>query len=126
MPRPVHFEIHSSDPKTAIKFYGYLFGWTFQRYAPMEYWLVNTGEGEGINGGLMKRLGGGPVDGAAVNAYVVTIGVPSCKDYFEKAKKLGAVVALDLHAIPDVGWQAYVKDPDGNIVGLHESDSSAK
>jgi predicted enzyme related to lactoylglutathione lyase len=29
-------------------------------------------------------------------------------------------------AIPGVGWQAYVKDPDENIVGLHQPDPGAK
>lgn len=126
MPRPVHFEIHSADPATAQKFYGELFGWKFQQFAPMDYWLIDTGAGEGINGGLMKRMGGGPADGAAVNAFVVTVGVDSCGEAFTKAKSLGAAVALDLHAIPGIGYQAYVKDLDGNILGLHERNPAAK
>ncbi len=126
MPRPVHFEIHATDPKAAREFYGALFGWTFTQFAPMEYWLIDAGPGEGINGGLMKRLGPAAPDGAPVNAYVVTIGVESCKEAVEKAKSLGAAVALDFHAIPGIGWQAYVKDPDGNILGLHERNPAAK
>jgi predicted enzyme related to lactoylglutathione lyase len=29
-------------------------------------------------------------------------------------------------AIPRVGYQAYIKDPDGNILGLHQPDPNAK
>jgi predicted enzyme related to lactoylglutathione lyase len=28
--------------------------------------------------------------------------------------------------IPGVGWLAYVKDPDGNILGLMQTDPGAK
>jgi predicted enzyme related to lactoylglutathione lyase len=28
-------------------------------------------------------------------------------------------------AIPGVGWQAYIKDPDDNILGLHQADAGA-
>jgi hypothetical protein len=28
--------------------------------------------------------------------------------------------------VPGVGWLAYVKDPDGNICGIMQADSSAK
>ena len=31
MPRPVHFEIHATDPQRAIRFYTQLFGWTFTK-----------------------------------------------------------------------------------------------
>ena len=39
-------------------------------YMPGEYWLIDTNGG--INGGLVKRRGPAPVDGAPVNAFVVS------------------------------------------------------
>ncbi|MBV8792796.1 MAG: hypothetical protein JO237_12195, partial [Pseudolabrys sp.] len=53
MRRVVHFEIHAADPERAIRFYGGLFGWQFQKFAgPMDYWVITTGTGDntGING----------------------------------------------------------------------------
>ena len=38
----------------------------------------------------------------------------------------GGTLALTKMAIPHVGWVAYVKDPDGNIFGLHQADPSAR
>jgi predicted enzyme related to lactoylglutathione lyase len=126
MPRPVHFEIHASDPEKLVAFYTRVFDWKFNHLPHINYWLIDTGAGEGINGGLMKRLGPAAPEGAPVNSYVVTIGVPSVDDYLKRALDAGATVALAKMPIPGVGWQVYVKDPDGNILGLHQADASAK
>jgi predicted enzyme related to lactoylglutathione lyase len=125
MNHPVHFEIHADDPEKLVAFYTSVFGWTTQAIPEMQYWLIHTGEG-GFNGGILKRRGDPPVNGAAVNAFVVTLGVESVDDMFAKAIAAGATEALGKMAIPGVGWQAYIKDPSGNILGLHQVDSGAK
>ena len=129
MPRVVHFEIHASNPERAIAFYQKVFGWTFQKWeGPMPYWLVMTGpDGQpGINGGLVQRQGGEPVDGQAVNAYVCTIGVESIDSFISAVETNGAKVAVPKMPIPGVGWLAYYKDTEGNIFGMMQEDSSAK
>ena len=126
--RPVHFEIHASDPEKSIAFYQALFGWRFDRYPmPMPYWGVVTGDDKtpGINGGLMQRMGPPPTDGAPVNAWVVTVDVANVDEAFASALKLGGVAAVPKQAIPMTGWVAYVKDPDGNIIGLYQNDPKA-
>lgn len=128
MPRPVHFEIHAVDPERMAAFYSELFGWTIQNWGgPMEYWMITTGpEGEmGINGGLMRRMGAAPVEGAAVNAFVCTVGVEDCDAMVAKALSLGGTVAMPKGPIPGMGWLAYIKDLDGNILGLMQSDEAA-
>jgi predicted enzyme related to lactoylglutathione lyase len=55
MPTPVHFEIHAGDPETARTSYGALFGWVFQQFGDMSYWLIRTGGGRGRDGGLLLR-----------------------------------------------------------------------
>jgi predicted enzyme related to lactoylglutathione lyase len=52
--------------------------------------------------------------------------VASLDAALETALKAGAQVALPKMAIPGVGWQAYIRDPDENIVGLHQADHAAK
>ncbi len=37
----------------------------------------------------------------------------------------GGEIALEKHAIPGVGYQAYFKDNSGIIVGLHQADPKA-
>ncbi len=125
MPRPVHFEIHAAEPERAIAFYRRLFDWKFTRWeGPMPYWLVKTGEGPGIDGGLVPRRGGVTPD-APVIAYVCTIDVPNLDDSLAKALAAGGTLALPKQAIPGVGWLAYVKDTEGNIFGLMQNDPAA-
>ena len=72
MPRVVHFEIPSDDPERATRFYGDLFGWTFQPWGgPEPYWLVSTGApgAPGIDGGLLRRSPKMPVPGVGWLAY---------------------------------------------------------
>jgi len=129
MPRVSHFEIHADDPERAIRFYSGLFGWQFQKWAgPMPYWLITTGPDSepGINGGLMKRMGQPPADGQPVNAYVCTTTVPDLDSRVEWALNSGGTMALPKMAVPGVGWLAYVKDPEGNILGMIQMDPGAK
>jgi predicted enzyme related to lactoylglutathione lyase len=129
MPRVVHFEVHAADCTKAAKFYSDLFGWTITKWdGPVEYWLIKTGEDgtRGINGGMVSRKGPAPADGQAVNAYVCTVDVSNLDEYFAKAQKLGAKVAVPKMPIPGVGWLAYVKDLDGNILGIMQNDPAAK
>lgn len=128
MPRVVHFEIHAAEPERAIRFYSELFGWQFSKFAgPMDYWLIVTGPKEqaGIDGGLIRRMGGAPVDGQAVNAYVCTVDVPSIDASLSAALRSGATPALGKMPIPGVGWLAYLKDTEGNIFGIMQADPSA-
>jgi len=128
MPRVAHFEIHGSNPETLIAFYRDLFGWAFDGWGPQGgYWMIRTGANDepGIDGGLTLRRGDPPVEGAAVNAYVCTVVVPSARDSLEKALALGGVQAVPLSAVPGVGWLCYVKDPGGNILGIMQSDTAA-
>jgi uncharacterized protein len=128
MNRPVHFEIHASDPAKLSKFYADVFGWQVTHMPQFDYYLINTGDndGPGINGGFVKRMGPGAAAGAPVNAFVCSLGVKSVDDAVAKATAAGAQVALAKMAIPGIGWQAYIRDPDENIVGLHQPDPNAR
>jgi predicted enzyme related to lactoylglutathione lyase len=129
--RIVHFEIHVADPERAIKFYAAVFGWAFPKWMENPpYWGVMTAaEGSqevGINGGLMKRRGGSPQEGAAVNAFVCTVQVDDYDSTHEKIVAAGGSIALPKQAIPGMAWQGYYKDTDGNIFGVHQPDPKAK
>jgi predicted enzyme related to lactoylglutathione lyase len=126
MNRVVHFEIHASEPEKLAKFYADVFGWSVNHIPQFDYWILDTGTGDGINGGLLKRRGPAAPGGAPVNAFVCSLGVESVDSVFKKALAAGAVEAVAKHAIPGVGYQAYIRDPDNNIVGLHQPDPNAK
>jgi predicted enzyme related to lactoylglutathione lyase len=125
--RPVHFEIHAADPERAQRFYTTVFDWKFERWGDVPYWVVTTGADgtPGINGGLVQRPGGDPIEGQAVNAWVVTVDVPDCAAYVQRGLEAGGTIALDRHAVPGLGWLAYLKDTEGNIFGLMQNDPTA-
>ena len=120
MPRPIHFEIPVDNPDRAIAFYKQVFDWKFEKWdGPMTYWLVQTGSGAGIDGGLHPRAfpGQGPVN---------TIDVASCDVAVKKIEAAGGKVAVPKMAIPGMGWLAYCTDPEGNTLGVMEMDEKAK
>jgi uncharacterized protein len=128
MSRVVHFEIQATQPQALADFYAELLGWSISKWEGADYWLIDTGpvDKPGINGGLLPRPGGAPAEGQAVNAFVCTAEVESLDDTLAKATGLGATMALPKNPVPGVGWLAYIKDPDGNIVGLLQPDENAK
>jgi predicted enzyme related to lactoylglutathione lyase len=128
MSRVVHFEIHAEDPPRAVRFYERLFGWQFTKWeGQWEYYLIRTGESSqpGIDGGLLRRQGGAPLEGAAVNSFVCTVDVDSVDASVAALPGLGGSVALPKMPVPGIGWLAYGKDTEGNIFGMMQSDPTA-
>lgn len=126
MGRVVHFEIHAAEPARCAAFYAKAFGWACQEIPAIDYWTVETGEGAGISGGIFRRQGPEPADGQPVNAYVSSIAVADVDAAAAAVAAAGGRIVVPRFAIPHVGWGAYFKDSEGNIVGLHQADSSAR
>lgn len=127
----VHFEIPADDVKRAKKFYAEAFGWKFNEF-PMPadsstggepyYGVTTTKSNEkgmaetpgAINGGLMKRMQPG-------QPFMNYIHVSSISEKLELIKNLGGTVCMPKTEIsPGMGWIACFKDPEGNMMGLHE------
>src|SRR5277367_4825692 len=57
--RPIHFEVQADDAARAKEFYEKALGWQIEKAGMpgvgMDYWMVKTGEGPGIDGGLYQR-----------------------------------------------------------------------
>ena len=120
MPRVVHFEINAENPESVLSFYSDVFGWSSNKWdGPMEYWMIDTGEGEGISGGLARKPeNGGP-------GIINTIDVDSVDNYVAKVEQAGGTIAIPKMAVPGVGWLAYFQDPEGNLFGVMQNDTSA-
>jgi predicted enzyme related to lactoylglutathione lyase len=131
MGRLVHFEIHVDEMERAKKFYGEVFGWTFQdwtEYAGMPYFGAVTGNEDepGINGALMQRQSAPPEPNQSVNAFVCTMGVEDYDSTERKILENGGKVAMPKYALPGMAWQGYYIDTEGNIIGIHQPDVNAK
>jgi predicted enzyme related to lactoylglutathione lyase len=131
MGRVVHFEIHVNDMERAKKFYGEVFGWSFQdwsEYAGMPYFGAVTGDEKelGINGALMQRMSASPENNQGLNAFVCTMGVENYDSTETKILNNGGKVALPKYALPGMAWQGYYIDTEGNTIGIHQPDANAK
>mgnify|MGYP001285309726 CR=1 FL=1 len=116
----MHFEIPADDVARAKAFYEKTFGWKIKPF-PMppgqEYFGVTTKKkGEpGIDGGLMKRN----MPGQPFTNYVT---VKSIDAMTRAVQANGGVVVLPKQAIgQNMGWISAFKDPENNIIGLHEA-----
>ena len=123
----VHFEIHAIEPQRLIDYFGRLFGWTFTQFGDAPYWVISTGEGSvgltepgyGINGGLTQRQGPTPEHGAPVNGSTFVVGVDGdIDDLYQQGLQLGGTTAVPLEDMQGVGRVGYLRDPDGNVLGL--------
>jgi hypothetical protein len=119
--RVVHFEMPFDDGARASSFYGELFGWKLQEFGP-EYTIVTTGPSsdEGptepgyINGGMGPRKP--PLD-----RPLVVVDVDDIDETLAAVEERGGAVVSGREAVADMGFAAYFKDPEGNVVGLWES-----
>ena len=121
MNRFTHFELATGDLEKTAAFYREVFGWQIEKWeGPVDYWLVSSGDANtpGINGGLMEA-------GGVFSGTINTVEVADIDAVIAKALANGGELALEKHAIPGVGYQAYLKDNTGIIVGLHQADPEA-
>jgi len=125
--RVVHFEIPFDDGDRARSFYKEIFGWHLVTMPEMGgYTLVTTGpsgdqgptEAGFINGGMLAREQG------ATAGPVVVVEVDSIDVSLEKISGLGGSVVAPKTPVGDMGFAAYVNDPEGNVIGLWETVQS--
>jgi predicted enzyme related to lactoylglutathione lyase len=119
--RVVHFEIPCDNPETTMNFFKEVFGWTFKQSGTEKYWLANTGNenSPGINGGFLKKRD--PKMPLANSIHVENI-----DEAIKKIEQAGGEVVVPKKPIPTVGWLAFFTDPDGNVHGILQYDSTVE
>ncbi|HMU37030.1 MAG TPA: VOC family protein [Marmoricola sp.] len=121
--RVVHFEIPFDDQERAHKFYEEAFGWRFDDYPELRYSVVQTGptgedgrptESGYIGGGMLKR--DSPAD-----RPMVTIGVDDIDEALARIEALGGMKVLGRQDVGEMGYAAYFRDVEGNMMGLWQA-----
>lgn len=121
--RVVHFEIPFDDGDRARKFYADAFGWNIVEMPEMHYSIVSTGPtGEGgfptepgyIGGGMLKR--DSPAD-----RPVITIDVEDIDEALANIESLGGMTVLGRQDVGEMGYAAYFRDVEGNLMGLWQT-----
>lgn len=106
----VHFEIGCRDSEKTSQFYSELFDWKIEQMGPAG--MISTGDDMGINGHITS-LGHDPHH--YVTIYAEVDDIPAC---LAKAETLGGSIMVPETEVPGQGHFAWLKDIDGNIIGL--------
>lgn len=121
--RVSHFEIPADNVARAKTFYEKAFSWKINEFPGMDYFGVQTvatndkqqpTEIGGINGGLAKRAG-------PLTHPVFTIEVANIDHALAAIEKNGGKTIQKKQAVGDMGFTAYFKDSEGNVVGLYQN-----
>lgn len=115
--RVLHFEIPVDNPERAGAFYSSVFSWSVDRWGPVDYWNLSTGEppGVGAEGAMSPRS-------EEVPGVVIYVGVDDIDDALDRVKRAGGAALTEKMAIAGVGWSAHFRDTEGNRIGLFQPD----
>ena len=116
----VHVELNSPDPENAKKFYSNLFQWQLEEMpnpavSAGTYTVIKVGQG--IGGGIMKQIPGGPA------GWLAYVSVDDIHAATKKAESLGGKIMKDVTEVPGMGWFSFIQDPTGSILGLWKNKS---
>jgi predicted enzyme related to lactoylglutathione lyase len=123
MARPVvHFEVIGRNPEQLRRYYGDLFGWTFDTPSPVAKEvsdagcygfidLITSDDGTGIRGGV----GGGEGYDSHAMFYV---GVQDVEAALQLAESLGGTRVMGPATSPNGLVVGHFKDPEGTLIGV--------
>ncbi|HET6561812.1 MAG TPA: VOC family protein [Marmoricola sp.] len=120
--RVVHFEIPFDNAERARAFYFAAFGWELVPLQAVDYTLVLTGpsgdQGPSqpgfVNGGLARRS-------TDLRTPTVVVDVDDLDAALVEISELGGSTVAGRQQVGDLGYAAYVRDSEGNLLGLWES-----
>lgn len=122
-PGVVHFEIPADDEQRAAEFYRAAFGWEANPMPELTYTIIKTTPTDeagmasvpgSINGGMFRR-------NAVLSSPVITVDVDDIDAVLEKIEALGGTTVTPRQDIGGMGWAAYFRDTEGNVMGLWQS-----
>jgi predicted enzyme related to lactoylglutathione lyase len=115
----VHFEWRSRDAQRLKEFYGSIFSWKFEDPTP-GYTMIETGSKSGV--GIFHL----PPDQPIPVGICPFVEVDDLTAYEEKARGAGGNVVMSNQPVPGMGTFSVFTDPDGNSIGLWQTESPKK
>jgi predicted enzyme related to lactoylglutathione lyase len=110
---PSWAELCTSDMEAAKKFYGPLFGWTFQRFPGGEVPYDMISVGDRMFGGVMNT----PKEACNSSpTWINYVTVDNVDETAKNAKDLGGKILMGPRDIPTVGRFCVIQDPQGAVL----------
>lgn len=117
------YELMTTDPEAAPRFYGEIAGWRTETGEngdqPYTMWMI----GERSIGGVME-LPREAVEGGAPPHWLVHISTPDLESTTARARELGGTVMKELE-VPSVGSFAIIQDPQGVVFSAYQPEGDA-
>src|SRR4051812_31886273 len=110
----VHWELMSKEPEKVADFYAKLFGWKVTYHPQINYRIVETGAGMGINGGIVMPDKEGPWPGN----QLFYVAVDDLAAYRKKIVAAGGQIHVEEQEVPGMGRLCLFTDPEGRMNGL--------
>ena len=113
----VHFEINTTDPQRAKKFYSSVFGWKYKdsEIPGVEYYVI---DGATPGGAINPQT-----DPSKTKAPTLYFGTDNIDATLKKIRDAGGKVE-EKQPIPGQGWFAACADPEGTQFSLFQNDPS--
>ena len=111
---PIWIDLMSSDVEGARRFYGAVFGWTFETAGP-EYggYITASKDGRLVAGLMRNDPQWNTPDGWSTYLHTADV-----KATVAAATAAGATGCLEPMEVPEKGWMAVLSDPTGAAIGL--------
>ncbi|PZQ46291.1 MAG: hypothetical protein DI556_20665 [Rhodovulum sulfidophilum] len=113
-----HFEMFGDEPEKLADLYRELFGWRIEQAPGVDYWRVQSGDGQMV-GGLARR------PPFPLRGWLPYFAVPSAEQAVATVERHGGGVLKERSAVPRTGWYAVLADPAGNAFAVWETDPLA-
>ncbi|WP_432101151.1 VOC family protein [Streptomyces sp. WAC 04229] len=110
---PCWVEAQLSDVEAGRRFYGELFGWTFEETTES---LRASLDGEPVAGLVRKS------DGRMPTVWTVYFHTPDARALAARIREAGGQVVTPPHEVGDLGTSALAADPEGAVFALWEPD----
>jgi predicted enzyme related to lactoylglutathione lyase len=117
------YELGTTDPEAAKRFYGMLFDWQAEDMPMPEgtYTLVRL---RGEDQGGIYKLQGPHFEGVPPN-WLAYVAVDDVDGDSRQAAALGGTVVMGPLDVPDVGRIAVIRDPEGAVIALFQAGKHA-
>ncbi len=119
MPYINYVELNVPKAAKSADFYKTVFGWDPQPWGDDDYLVAQHGEEPGIDSALRTAPDGQPLTVAIVTVADIDASIAA-------VQAAGGSLVVEKFAIEGVGHAAYFKDPDGMIVGLHQTGDGSQ
>ncbi|ASR36055.1 hypothetical protein BAY61_14765 [Prauserella marina] len=110
----IHVEITADDTARAAEFYSTVLGWRSSPSPVIDgYLLADSGDGGGIDAAIMRRE-------YQPQPAIAWVEVADLAEVLAAVPAAGGSTLGDTHTIPGEGMVAYIKDSEGNVLGLKQ------